>query len=167
MNIYQISTELQNIFHGFDENYDENGEITEKCIQKIESLQCSMEQKCISFGSYILNVEAEYKAIEEAEKSIKKRRERLEKKSKDLRSYLQLNMERCGINEIKGSPYFILKLKKNPVSVFIKDEALIGNEFKKVREVISIDKSKIRDEIIAGRKVLGAELIQNNRLEIK
>ncbi len=167
MNIYQISNELQKVFCDFNETYDENGEITEYAMQKINSLQCSMEEKCISLGAYILNIEAETRAVSDAEKAIKDRRSRLEKKVNDLQDYLKVNMEKSGISEISGSPYFTIKLKKNPVSVFIHDEAQISSEFKKVKEVTTIDKTKIKDHILSGISVVGAELVQNTRLEIK
>lgn len=75
-------------------------------------------------------------------------------------------MERCGFTEIK-SPYFVIKLRKNPVSTDIIDESVIPDEYKKTREVVSIDRARIRDELRAGVIVPGAELRQNNRIEIK
>ena len=166
MNIYQISEELQKVFHNLDESYDENGEITQEAIDKINSLTCSAQDKCISFASHILNIEADLKAIEDVEKDLKKRKERLAKKSNDMREFLKTNMEKSHLTEVK-SPIFDLKIKKNPLSVAINNESLIPNEFKKIKKFISIDKSKIRDEILSGQIVLGAELIQNTRLEIK
>ena len=167
MSIYEISNELQKVFCDFDETYDENGEITEYAMRKINALQCTMEEKCISLGAYILNIEAESKAVADAEKAIKDRRSRLEKKVNDLQHYLKVNMEKSGISEISGSPYFTIKLKKNPVSVLIHDEAQISSEFKKVKEVITVDKTKIKNQILAGVAVNGAELVQNTRIEIK
>lgn len=91
---------------------------------------------------------------------------RLEKRIKYLIEYLQSNMERCAISEIK-SPYFVIKLKKCPISTEILDENSIPNDYKKVKEVVTIDKLKLKDEMLAGVVIPGAQLKQNNRLEIR
>ena len=75
-------------------------------------------------------------------------------------------MERCAISEIK-SPYFVIKLKKCPISTEILDENSIPNDYKKVKEVVTIDKLKLKDEMLAGVVIPGAQLRQNNRLEIR
>ncbi|HLX52374.1 MAG TPA: siphovirus Gp157 family protein, partial [Aquella sp.] len=74
--------------------------------------------------------------------------------------------ERCGIQEI-SSPNFVVKLKKCPVSVDVFNEQELPNEYKKSKEVISIDKMKIKEEIQAGVVIPGAQLKQNTRLEIR
>ena len=75
-------------------------------------------------------------------------------------------MENSGITEI-SSPELLLKIKTNPPSVIIDDEALIGGQFIKEKTVTSIDKAAIKKELKSGNTVLGAHIEQKTRLEIK
>lgn len=164
MNLYQIANEYQAIL---DNTFDhETGEILPQVMDKMDEVTKKIEDKGIAVASYIKNLDAERKAIEDAKKSMADREKSLERRVEWLTNYLQSNMERCGINEIK-SPYFGIKLKKCPLSVDIQDENIIPNDYKKIKEIVSIDKLKIKEEILAGVIIPGASLKQNNRLEIR
>lgn len=164
MNLYEIANQYQEILSKtFD---DETGEVNENAIALLEIAKDSMNEKGIAIASFIKNIEAERNAIEEAKKAMAERESRLDKRVDYLTNYLQSNMERCGITEIK-SPYFGIKLKKCPLSVDVQDENIIPNDYKKVKEIVSIDKLKIKEEILAGVVIPGASLKQNNRLEIR
>lgn len=164
MNLYEISNEYQALL---EQTYDpETGELFPQVMDKLEELSATMEDKAIAVASYIKNLEAEREAIEKAKKNMAERESRLDKRADYLTQYLQSNMERCGITEIK-SPLFAIRLKKCPVSTDILDETLIPNDYKKVKEVVSIDKLKLKEELQAGVIVPGAALKKNNRLEIR
>ena len=164
MNLYKIANEYQEILSNtFD---DETGEVNENAMALLEIAKDSLEEKGIAVASYIKNIDAERKAIEEAKKEMAFRESRLDKRVDYLTQYLQSNMERCAISEIK-SPYFVIKLKKCPISTEILDENSIPNDYKKVKEVVTIDKLKLKDEMLAGVVIPGAQLRQNNRLEIR
>jgi hypothetical protein len=164
MNLYKIANQYQEILSNtFDQ---ETGEINENAVALLEMAEHKVEEKGIAVASYIKNLDAERKAIEDAKKSMADREKALERRVEWLTNYLQSNMERCGISEIK-SPYFAIKLKKCPLSVNVEDENIIPSSYKKVKETISIDKLKIKEEILAGVVIPGVSLKQNNRLEIK
>ena len=164
MNLYKIANEYQT---ALDCTFDqETGEINENSVEAIELMKHTVEEKSIAVASYIKNLDAERKAIEEAKREMHIREKSLERRVEWLTNYLQSSMERCSISEIK-SPYFGIRLKKCPVSVEIQDENIIPGDYKKIKEVVSIDKLKIKEEILAGVIVPGAILKQNNRLEIK
>lgn len=163
MNLYQIANEYQQIFS----MVDENGELDMTALQKLDEMEGALENKAIALASYIKNIEAERTAIEIAKKAMAEREKRLDRRVESLTDYLQSNMERCGINEITRSPYFTIKLKKCPVSVDVLDENAIPNDYKVRKEVVSIDKMKIKDELKEGVIIPGVQLKQNIRLEIK
>jgi hypothetical protein len=164
MNLYQISNEYQHILEqSFDQ---ETGEVNEQALVSLEEVKTTMEEKSIAIASFVKNLDAERKAIEEAKKAMADREKALERRVEWMTNYLQSNMERCGISEIK-SPYFGIKLKKCPVSVDVQDENIIPDDYKKVKEVVSIDKLKIKEELLSGVLIPGAALKQNNRLEIR
>lgn len=162
--LYEIANEYQALL---EDRYDpETGEFLQPALGRIDEIAERLEDKAIAVASYIKNLEAEREAIEKAKKNMAEREARLDKRADYLTQYLQSNMERCGITEIK-SPFFVLKLRKCPVSTDIIDESLIPNDYKKVKEVVSIDKLKLKEELQAGVIVPGAALKQNIRLEIR
>lgn len=162
--LYEISSEyLTAIENTFDH---ETGEINENAVKELDKIEKNINEKSVSIASYIKNIEAESNAIINAVISMKRRVNHLENKMSYLNDYLKSNMERCGINEIK-SPYFVLKLKKCPVSVILLNEELIPSHYKKVTKITSIDKTKIKQDLLDGRLIQGATLKANLRLEIK
>lgn len=164
MKLYEIANEYQDILEqSFDQ---ETGEVNETALSKLDEIAVQLQDKGIAVASYIKNIDAERKAIEDAKKAMAEREKKLDKEIDYLTQYLQFNMENCGITEIK-SPHFVIKLKKCPLSTDIIDESLIPDEYKKVKEVVSLDKMKIKEEILAGVIIPGASLKQNNRIEIR
>ncbi len=166
MNLYQIANEYQTIL---DQTFDhETGEINENALAKLDEVKADVKEKGIAIASFIKNIDAERKAIEEAKKSMAEREARLNSRVTYLTSYLQSNMQRCGISEI-SCPYFVVKLKKCPVSVDILDENFIPKEYLKTKETItvSVDKLKIKEELSQGVIIPGVALKQNVRLEIR
>jgi outer membrane murein-binding lipoprotein Lpp len=164
MNLYEIANEYQALL---EQTYDPNtGELFPQVLSKIDEISATMEDKAIAIASYIKNLDAEREAITQAKKNMAEREMRLDKRADYLTQYLQSNMERCGISEIK-SPLFVIKLKKCPVSTDIIDENIIPDDYKKTKEVVSIDRIKLKEEMLAGVVIPGAGLKQNNRLEIR
>lgn len=164
MKLFEIAGEYQALL---EQTFDaETGEVNEQALAKLDEIAVDLKEKGIAIASYIKNIEAEETAIDAAIANMEERRNQLAKKTKSLINYLQSNMERCSISQI-SCPYFAVKLKKCPVSVDILDENAISENYKKVKSVISIDKIKIKEEILAGVIVEGAALKQNMRLEIR
>lgn len=163
-NLYKIANEYQSLL---EQTYDpETGEIFPQVLDKLEELSTTMEDKAVAVASYIKNLDAEREAIAQAKKNMAERESRLDRRSDYLTQYLQCNMERCGITEIK-SPLFVIKLKKCPVSTDIIDENMIPDDYKKRKEVVSIDRMKLKEEMLSGVVIPGAQLKQNNRLDIR
>jgi hypothetical protein len=163
-NLYEIANEYQALL---EDRYDpETGEFLQPALGRIDEVSEKLEDKAIAVASYIKNLEAEREAIEKAKKNMAERESRLDKRADYLTQYLQSNMERCGITEIK-SPMFVIKLKKCPISTDILDENIIPDDYKKSKEIVTIDKLKLKEEMLAGVIVPGAALKQNNRLEIR
>lgn len=161
--LYKISSEYQSLFSEI--NNEE--EVTNNSLLILDSYQSKVEDKAIAIGCFIKNLESEQLAIDMAIKNMTQRKKNLDNKISYIKDYLKINMEKCGILEISSSPYFKIKLKVCPISVNITDEDKIPDEYKKYKEVISIDKIKLKEDLKQGLYVNGAELHQNLRLEIK
>ncbi len=164
MKLYEIANEYEVLL---DQTFnDETGEVNENALVELNQIKESIEQKSIALASYIKNIEAERKAIEEARESMDKREKYLKNKVSYLTDYLHFNMEKCEITEIK-CPYFQIKLKKCPLSVNVLDENIVPNEYKNEKLTITLNKIKIKEELLAGVVINGVELKQNTRIEIR
>lgn len=167
LKLYEITEKYQQVFNMVDEYYDENGEINPKILMKLDDIAELAENKAIAVASFIKNADAERAAIEMAKKAMADRESRLNQKVNYLMDYLKTNMEACGIHEITRSPYFTIKLKKCPLSVDIIDEKVIPPQYTKVKQTVTPDKIKMKEELLAGVLIPGVSLKQNTRVEIK
>ncbi len=163
MNLYQIDQQYSEILMDL---YDENGEVNQTALAKLEQNDAALEKKAIAIASFIKNMDAERQAIDEAKKAMSEREKRFKKRIDELEGYLLANMEKRDIKHI-SCPYFDIKLKKCPVSVEITDASLLPEEYTRVKTEILPDKIKIKDEMLVGVLVPGAALKTNMRLEIR
>jgi hypothetical protein len=163
MNLYEIDHEYREILR---ELYDDEGNVNEQALIKLENNQMTMEKKAIAIASFIKNMEAEREAIDTAKKAMAEREKRFKKRIDELEGYLLSNMERRGINHV-SCPYFDIKLKKCPPSVEIVDESALPDEYKRTKIEVLPDKVKIKEEMKVGVLIPGAILKQGLRLEIR
>lgn len=163
MNLYQISNEYQEIL---EELYDDEGNVNQTALVKLEQNEVAMEKKAIAIASFIKNLEAEREAIKQAKQDMAEREKRNKKREDELTGYLLSNMERRGVNKI-SCPYFQIKLKKCPPSVNIVDATLLPDEYKRIKTEVSPDKLKMLAEMKVGVIIPGAALQQNLTLEIR
>ena len=145
-----------------------SGELSAQCLtDTLEGLPGEFEEKARNVACYAKNLEAEAEAIKTAIEGMQARSKALTNKAEWMREYLQANMIITGFTEIK-SPYFVMKLKKNPPKVVIDCEAALPLScFKIVPETRVPDKAAIKQYLTTGKEMSGAHLEQGERLEIK
>lgn len=163
MNLYQISREYEEILNDL---YDDEGNVNEQALMKLENNEIAMEKKAIAIASYIKNMDAEREGIASAKKAMAEREQRYKKRSDELLGYLLSNMERRGLTSVK-CPYFEIKLKKCPPSVDILDESLLPPEYLRTKTEVSPDKVKMLQEMKVGVIIPGAGLKHNLKLDIQ
>lgn len=165
MKLYEITKEYETIL---DNMYDEEGNINQDALIKLDENKEVMEKKVIAVASYIKNLDAERHAIDEAKKDMATREKRYKKKIEDMEEYLKINMDKRGINHI-ACAYFDIKLKKNRVSV---DDSqlnmgLLPDEYKRTKTIVEPDKIKILEEYAMGVVIPGVGYKQTLSLSIK
>lgn len=158
-NLYTLSAEYQKIL--------DKDEYSLEDIQSLDELTISLEDKAIAIASYILNEQAQLNAISEAILNMKERSFKIENKIENLTEYIRLNLEKCHIEEVSKCPYFLIKIKTNPPSIFVEDESKIPTEYFKSKTTLSLDKVLIKKKLEEGIAITGASIIQRTRLEIK
>jgi hypothetical protein len=163
MNIYQVATE----YKSFVNDMLIKEELDESNIVQFNQLEGMLEDKAIAIASLINNLETEEKNINEAIKEMENRSSRIKKKYKWLKEYLKTALETCGMSEVRKSPYFSIKLKKNPPKVVIKkDEKIDGKYITKIID-LKVNLSLIKQDLENGVKLDYATLVQDTRIEIK
>lgn len=162
MRLYELTNEYE--LMGIE--LEDCDEISEDIIDKIRDIEGEIQCKAINIARVLENWRVEENAIEKAIFNMKERLDKLYDKREKLEKYLQENMEKSAISYI-GCPEFIIRLKKCPPSVRILDASAISERYKSKKEIVTVNKMKIKEELQSGMTVSGAELVQNNRLEIK
>ena len=125
------------------------------------------DNKCINVAKYIKNLEAEEAAISSAMKDMGMREKKITARINSLTAYLKNNMERTGSLDPIKCPEFVIKLRNNPPSLVIFDEALIPDTYLLIKEVYSFDKMAIKKDIQDGFGVEGARIENKKSLVIK
>ena len=134
----------------------------------LESIQGDMQEKCTNVAMWIRNTEALADQIKQAEEAMASRRKALERRAESIRTYLQHNMQRCGITKIE-SPWFQISIRKNPPSVVVDDPSLIPADLMRQPEPPppAPDKKAIKEALTNGFAVPGARLETTERVQIK
>jgi hypothetical protein len=163
MNLFEIQAAYQEALEALT---DPEADIPIEAIaDTLEGIEGMFNDKAVNVTKFIRNLEATAEAIKEAEEQMAKRRKAFESQAKRLRDYLKANMEAAGITNIK-SPWFNLRIQKNPPAVKIVDERLIPSVFKAEIVTFKLDKASIKQTLEAGEEVPGAEMTQGTRLVV-
>lgn len=132
----------------------------------LNQLDENFQEKAVNVAMYARNLEAEAEAISEATKEMVKRYRSISAKADRLRSYLLSEMQRTQTKQIK-CPYFVLSVRKNPVSVLVASNAVIGDDLLLPAKPREPDKKAIKSALESGRVVDGCSLVAGESLVIK
>jgi hypothetical protein len=122
-------------------------------------------EKRDALGDLIGWVRAQAKMLEDEEKRIAKKRKQLEGFDAAICNSLHIQMKEWGLKGSDGNRWSF-RLKKNPPSVTITDEAAIPAEYWDYTPTLK--KAAIKDALEEKKEVPGAELDESRtRLEIK
>lgn len=132
----------------------------------LEGLLGTFEQKALSVAAFILNLESEANAVENAMLRMEHRLGSLRSRISSLRDYLCGEMERMKIDTVKNDE-LVAKIRANPPKVEIYDEELIPTNFWRITTSRSIMKTEIAEAIKSGKDVPGSRLLQMKRVSIQ
>jgi hypothetical protein len=168
LSLYHLGKEYQSLL---SQLYDpETGEVNEQIDAELTALSPTIDNKCIAVASWIESMRSEKASIEFMKQQILKREAAYDKEINKALTYLDNNMKKFGIKEIK-CPYFTIKIKTNPYSTDIEDESQIPERFMRTRVIekteIKPDKNAIKEEVLkTGVQIPGALVQQKTKLEI-
>lgn len=161
LSLYQMTEDYRQALAVLSES-----DIDEQAIaDTLEGLQGELTMKAANVAAFALNLEAEAEAAKAAEDRIKRRRQVLESRAKQLREYLLSNMQRAGIAEIAAlDKSFRVRVMQGRESVQIDDEAALPRDYLVPKYEPS--KTLIAQAIKDGFEVPGAQIVRKPQLRI-
>ena len=135
LSLYEISAEYKQVLNDLESCEDLDQQVINDTL---EPYKADLEAKCLAVAAYIKNLDAEAKAVKEAENNLKARRVSLETKAKSFKLYLAANLphklsdNQTVISPIKGSakvvitdleylPEDFFKVEKKPILSKVKE----------------------------------------------
>lgn len=159
--LYKLNESYKNIL---DKILFENVENEEELITELAKIEIAVEEKAENTAIVLKDLEAQINKFREEEKRLSERRRTLENNVKYLKQNLEETMFLQDKKKFK-TEHFSFNIQKNAPSVKITDEEKALERYKKV--VITIDKTKLRDDLKNGVILDYAELVQTESLRIR
>lgn len=136
----------------------------------LESIQWPVEEKARAVAAVIGNMGAANEMLANFIKSKQQQLKAMQAREDHLREYLLSNMLACEITEIKANDGSLtIKVKTNPPSVIVDDEASIPWEY--VRQAPppppAVDKVAVKEALKAGVEVPGCHLESKKSVTIR
>lgn len=159
--IYQIDAEIQQLL----ESLPDTGELTIEDAEALEALQLSRKVKQQNIIRYYKSLKSQVDIIDSEIARLSKLKTLTAKRAEKMVKLLEMSMAQDNANELD----FVTdkaKFKKNPPKVEIYDESKL-DRFVVTKEIKSIDKKALKEELAKGEVIEGAVLISTMRLKIK
>lgn len=164
MKLYELAENYRKVQEFLDDD-----EINMKAVKDtLDAIEEEIIDKCENIAKLIKTLEAEEKAFRDEEERLFKKRKAIENKIEWLRKYTAEQLERAGIERIKGKIFTVL-LQPTPPAVEIVDMDTFMREGTKylIPQPPKIDKKLIMEDIKGGKEVPGVILKQEKSLRIR
>ena len=153
MNLYEIDNEIMNCID------EETGEIVD--VEKLDSLVMERDVKIENICLWIKNLKADAVALKAEKDNFATRQKAAENKAESLTKYIS--------NYLNGDKYKSARVTvsyRKSEAVNITDISQIPTEYIKPAEP-QADKTAIKNAIKSGTAIPGAEIIENQNIQIK
>ena len=163
MNLFDIDATIQACVKL--ENSDgfvnvETGEIID--TEALDALKMEIPKKLENLGRWMLNLEAEEKALADQEKRFKERKDAVKKKRESIKSYVGAFLN--------GKPYkctdFEFKWRTSESVKFDGDIYKVPDDYLRYKEP-ELDKAKVKKALKDGVEIAGCSLEVKNNLSVK
>lgn len=138
----------------------ETGEVLD--AEALDQLKMEIPRKLENLGRWMLNLEAEEKALADQEKRFKERKDAVKKKRESIKSYVGAFLN--------GKPYkctdFEFKFRKTESVAFNGDIYKVPEDYLRYKEP-ELDKAKIKKALKDGVEIPGCTLEVKQSLSIK
>jgi hypothetical protein len=133
----------------------------------LDGLTGDFEEKAVAVAKFILSLEANSKAIEEAAEAMSLRALRMKKRADSVRAYLLFNLQALDRMKISTAEINIAR-RNNPVAVQVSDERTVPKDYWRQPPAPppQLDKKLIKEKLQAGVEIPGCYLEAGERVSI-
>jgi hypothetical protein len=166
VSLYAIGADYAAAFAFLDEcEGPEDFEAVEKLLAEVVG---RFEDKAAAVCAYRAGLEAEADMCDNEVARLKKRAESLRNKGDRLKDYLESEMRRCNLSEVRAG-VFTAKFQKNPPAVDIAPGTVLADKYLRITPPPppAPDKKLIGDDLKSGIDIPGCSLVQKEVLRIK
>lgn len=160
--MYQIRVDHLSIMQMIE---DADGELTPEIEQALQLTQDEFNEKALSFGLVVKHFDDEAEIINKEILRLSDKLKQAQKRKELFKQRLSEAMQQFGVEKIE-TPTLKLSFRKSE-SIEIEDEALVPDDYKESKTVVTTSKTKIKEAIKEGVKVPGASLMTKQNLQIK
>lgn len=160
--LFKISTDMQMIINHLIDN---GGELTPEVEQALEITQVQLEGKAVSYATVIRAMEYDNATIDAEIKRLQGIKKTRTNAVDRLKTALTNAMIQFDIPEIENATCKINFRKSTTLE--ITNDAVVPKKYKTQVVTTKIDKNAIKKDIKDGATVKGAQLIENQNLQIK
>ena len=157
MNLYELT---QNYLHVLE--MAENGD---DLADTLEALEDAIEVKAENTAKVIKQLEANAEMLANESRRLSERKSAIENNVRNLKSYLQDQLDKCGKSKIKGE-IFTVAIQNNPQSVDVLDESLIPSTYF-IQQAPKLDRKELLTHLKAGEEIAGVTIKQTKSLRIR
>ena len=158
--LYQLTAEHRLIYDMLEEN---GGEITPEIEEALQLNEESFMEKADGYCEIIAKYHGMAQLATERIRQLQTFKKVAENAEKRLKERLQLAMNEYGLTKVELGLHKLSLRSSQAVEII--DESKIPNEYIKVKT--EVDKSAIREALLHGEVIEGAELKQNQSLTIR
>lgn len=159
-NLYNLSTKHQQLLNMLDEDYS-----IEDLQDTLDSIEADMNTKVDNTVGLIRSIEADTDAIDKEIKRLQALKKQKNNFIGRLKQHLQDALEVQQKDNYRTATNYIYKRNNQP-SVNITNEALIDKAYR-IPQPDKYDKKTMKEDILAGADVEGAELVNSTSLVVK
>lgn len=159
-NLYNLSTKHRQLLNMLDEGYS-----IEDLQDTLDSIEVDMNTKVDNTVGLIRSVEADTDAIDKEIKRLQALKKQKNNFIGRLKQHLQDALEVQQKDNYRTATNYIYKRNNQP-SVNITNEALIDKAYR-IPQPDKYDKKAMKEDILAGADVEGAELVNSTSLVVK
>lgn len=159
-NLYNLSTQHRQLLNMLDEGYS-----IEDLQDTLDSIETDMNTKVDNTVGLIRSIEADTDAIDKEIKRLQALKKQKNNFIGRLKQHLQDALEVQQIDNYRTSTNYIYKRNNQP-SVKITNETLIDKAYR-IPQPDKYDRKSMKEDILAGADVEGAELVSSTSLVVK
>ena len=165
-NLYEIDAAIAAAIERMFDTVDaETGEIDAGTVEELEALQAERAAKLDNIGAYIKNLDAEVEAIDKEIATLKSRKDVKKAKIERLKDYVTESLKKSDKPKFE-SARVVFSFRKS-MTVNVLDVEALPADYVNFSIEKKPDKMAIKKAIQAGEVISGAELVENQSLQIK